>query len=142
MKNLIFKTVMGITTTLALAMPLSAMANDDLKAIMKQTGKDYKALGMQISNSSQNASSIALTSDISAQLKKAHELVPDTVDELSGAQRDTALTEYQNDINDVMTLVDQITAALQAGDNSTAAAILSKVSEQKKSDHDKFNPQP
>jgi nitrate/nitrite-specific signal transduction histidine kinase len=117
-----------------------AFANDDLAAAMKQTGKDFKALGQQVTDSSKNASSVTLAQDLAVQLKKSHDLVPDTVDQLQGTERASALADYQNQINDTIAQVQQLITSLQNNDNNTAAAILNKISDLKKTGHGKFNP--
>ena len=131
-----------LVSMIALIVASFAHANDDLKAIMKGMGKDFKSLGAQINDSSKNASSIQLAQDISNQLKKTNDMVPDEVANLPADQQAAALTEYKTTNKKVNDEVDQAIAALQANDNATAASILSQVANDKKSAHDKFNPQP
>jgi protein-disulfide isomerase len=117
-----------------------AFANDQLALVMKQMKKDFKALSTQVSDLSKNSASVQLAQDLEVQLKKAHDLVPDSVAQLQGPEKASALTEYQNQIQDTEAQAEKLVSSLQAGDNNGAAAVLNKINDMKKSGHEKFDP--
>jgi len=135
--NLLNKTTLGLLTVSALAFPMMASANDALAAIMKQAGKDFKALGPQIADGTKNTSSVTLAKDIDSQLTKALAQVPDEV--ANGNQK---IEDYKAAIGDVQKQIESLVAALEKGDNNSAAAILMKISDLKKTAHGTFDPQP
>ena len=126
-----------IVAILGLMISLQASANDALGAIMKKIGADFKGIGQQVANPSQNAASLALAQDLATQFALAKDQVPDVV--ASGAQTEA---DFQTQIGAVQDLVTQLVAALQANDNAKAAGILAQIKMDKNNGHQQFDPQP
>ena len=74
--------------------------------------------------------------DLIQQINLAKQETPDTV--ASGAQTEA---DFQAQLTGVQTTATQLLAALQAGDNATAVALLSTIKTDKENGHNQFDPQ-
>lgn len=124
--------------TLMAVLLLSYSAQAKLHDIMKDLGKNFKAVGKQVTDPSKNQNTLALVRDMESLLADALEEIPETVAELPVDQQEAKQVEYKLQINGTLLLAQQLEKALLANDNSAAAKIAGQMSAARKKGHDEF----
>jgi soluble cytochrome b562 len=110
----------------------------DLEKQMDKMGKAFRALRKQISDSSQNASSLDLIATIKDAAAASSNLTPKKAADLPEADRPAFVAQYQAGLKDLAASLDKVTADLKAGDNTAAANDLKDVGAVEGKNHKKF----
>jgi len=109
-----------------------------LEKHMSKIAKDNKKLRAQISDASQNDSSIALLTDIKTEATAGLELKPVKEADQPADQQAAFQASFQTALKTFIATVDKAVAALKAGDNTGAAALLKDMNDQERKDHKQY----
>jgi cytochrome c556 len=109
-----------------------------LEKDMDQIGRAMRTLKKQISDSTKNDASIALVAKIHDAATAALDETPAKAQDLPEADRPKFIADYQAGMKAFIADVDKLTAALQAGDNATAATLFAQLGSDEKQDHKQF----
>lgn len=105
---------------------------------MDEMRASFRKLRRQVADASANASSL----DLVARLRKASEqsaaLAPAKAATLPASERAAFVAEYANKMKDFIAEVDKLKAALEAGKNDEAVALVAKLESLQKSGHREF----
>jgi soluble cytochrome b562 len=127
------------TTTITVApAPQDDEKKTDLELRMDRMGKAFRKLRKQVSDPAQNASSLDLVSKMMAAAKEAEELTPEKAQDLPEDQRPKFVADFKNGILAMEDEFTKLTAALTAGKNEDAAAIVAEIGSLEKKDHKEF----
>lgn len=110
----------------------------ELEEHMEEMGGAFKKLRRQITDPSQNASSLDLVATVRAGAEKAVDLTPLRAQDIPEAERAKFIADYQKGIKNLQVSLGKLEAALKANDNTEAAKILKEVGAQQKEGHKQF----
>jgi acyl-CoA reductase-like NAD-dependent aldehyde dehydrogenase len=133
----------GWTTLAALAvmaLSMNAFANDQLAKDMDAMASNYKTIKTQISNASQNASSIQAIDNMGTAINDALTQTPDSVASMPADQQAQALAQFQALLNQVKDDLAQLRGDLTQNDNTDAATVLTAIDAIKSQGHSIFDP--
>lgn len=97
-----------------------------------------RALKKQISDSSQNADSLQLVARIHAAAESALNETPPYAKEQPPADQPKFIADYHAAMKAFIGDVDNLAAALKAGDNASAAKLLAQLGQDEHKDHKQF----
>lgn len=120
------------------AQPAGAQREAGLEATMKKANRAWKALGKQIGDPAQNASSLELVQTIETNLVAAKVMVPDKAGSVPDAKRQAFVNGYRLEMIKAIEAVFEVERQLLAGDNAKAKAALAKVKAIQKEGHDLY----
>ncbi len=109
-----------------------------LEKQMSKIGKAVRALKKQVGDATQNASSLELVATIHDAAQASLALVPAKSTGLPDADKAKLVSAYKTAMNEFIATVDQLAAALKAGNNAEAAKIFPKLMDLEKKDHHEF----
>jgi len=115
-----------------------SVAQADLADTMKAMNSDLKAISAQVGDASKNQSSAALADDFAQVTATAKTFVADTIAQAPAAQQAEMKAQFDSLIDESVSLGTQLAAALRAGDNAQAKAILTQLAALKSQGHDQF----
>ena len=134
-KIVTLKRMMGFAL---MAMFAGSVAQADLADTMKAMNSDLKAISAQVGDASKNQSSAALADDFAQVAATAKTFVADTIAQAPAAQQAQMKAQFDSLIDESVSLGTQLAAALRAGDNAQAKAILTQLAALKSQGHDQF----
>ncbi len=100
----------------------------------------FKKLRRQIADPAANASSLELVARLRAAAEASIPLVPEKTKLLPEADREKFVAAYEAKMKDFVAEVQKLEAALQAGKNDEAAAVLARLGTLQKEGHREFRP--
>ena len=131
-------TVKRMTGFALIATFACSVAQADLADTMKAMNSDLKAISAQVGDASKNQSSAALADDFAQVAATAKTFVADTIAQAPAAQQAQMKAQFDSLIDESVSLGTQLAAALLAGDNAQAKAILTQLAALKSKGHDQF----
>ena len=134
-KMVTLKRMMGFALMATFA---GSVAQADLADTMKAMNSDLKAISAQVGDASKNQSSAALADDFAQVAATAKTFVADTIAQAPAAQQAQMKAQFDSLIDESVSLGTQLAAALRAGDNAQAKAILTQLAALKSQGHDQF----
>ena len=134
-KMVTLKRMMGFALMATFA---GSVAQADLADTMKAMNSDLKAISAQVGDASKNQSSAALADDFTQVTATAKTFVADTIAQAPAAQQAEMKAQFDSLIDESVSLGTQLAAALRAGDNAQAKAILTQLAALKSQGHDQF----
>lgn len=139
-----FCTILGASTSFAQApsSPEPAPAFTDLKGVMKAMGADFKLLGLQIKDATQNESSLALCTDFAALIVEAQKFLPLSIAKFPTEDQSIETQKYHQMILELSQATAELIAALKANDDTATVTIFNKIRAMKMSGHSLFDPKP
>jgi soluble cytochrome b562 len=137
-----------LATTIALGLAVAAQtavrAQDDdrpktdLEKKMDVINRSMRKLKKQIGDSASNDSSIQAVAAIHDAATAALDMTPEKEKDLPPDQQPAFHAQFEKGMKDFIAQVDQMAAALKAGDNATAAKIYQGLGQLEKKDHKQF----
>jgi hypothetical protein len=115
-------------------------ANAGLKDDMKQISDIFKTIAGQFNDASLNTESADLAGQLVTLFTAALNEVPPSIANLSGPDRDTAIMQFKDLIQQEIDLSTELQKAFLAGDNAGALVILKKINTIRGEGHNAFNP--
>lgn len=127
--------------TLAFA-PLFSFAADsspsELDDLMEQINTAYRKLTRQISNSAKNADSLTAVATMRERAVESAKLEPKRKAEVPAAEQAKFVADYQAGMKAFIADIDKLKAALEAGKNEEAAALLKTLKQAQEDGHSQF----
>jgi soluble cytochrome b562 len=121
--------------------PAAAPADEkktDLDLRMDRVSKAFRKLRKQISDPTQNASSLALLSTMQGALAEAIDLTPEKAADVPADQKAKFIDDYKAGIKGMQDEFTKLGDALTAGKNDDAAKIVADIFALEKKDHKDF----
>jgi soluble cytochrome b562 len=120
------------------AAPAAADDKTDLEKQMGIINKAMRKLRAQIKDAASNADSIAQVALIHDAATAALQLTPKKEKDLPDADQPKFHADFLAGMKDFIGQVDQLTAALTANDNDTAAKLYAQLGQTERKDHKEF----
>jgi len=98
----------------------------------------WRKLRKQVADPASNASSLELVATVKAGLEKTLPLTPIRAQDVPAADRAKYIESYRTKMKEFLGLVGQLEAALKAGDNPAADALVQKMGSTQREDHQEF----
>ena len=98
----------------------------------------FRKLRRQINDASANASSLELVAKLRKGAEESAKLTPEKAEKIPEADRAKFVADYEAKMKEFIAEVDNLKAALEAGKNEEAAAIVAKLGSLQKSGHREF----
>jgi hypothetical protein len=105
---------------------------------MEEMNTAFKRLRRQISDPSQNASSLTQVKKLRRSAELAAKLEPAMVKELPPADRPKFLANYEAEMEKLLKSLADLEAAIQKNDNAAASEIVAKIGAHQKQAHNEF----
>jgi len=121
--------------------PAAAHEETELDHKMEDMNGAFRKLRRQISDPSANASSLELVAKLRKASEESAALIPAKAANLPEADRAGFVAAYETKMKEFIAEVDALKAALEAGKNEEAAALLTKLNNLQKSGHREFRVQ-
>lgn len=121
--------------------PAAAHEETELDHKMEDMNGAFRKLRRQISDASANASSLELVAKLRKASEESAALIPAKAANLPEGDRARFVAAYETKMKEFIAEVDALKAALEAGKNEEAAALLSKLNNLQKSGHREFRVQ-
>ena len=120
---------------------VTAFANQpSLEDNMEAAGDIFKAIGRSLNEASKNAENAQAAAQMSEYFKLSKEQMPPYLQEMPEAKRTEAFKEYQEMIQQVIDLSNQLAQAFADNDNALAATLYRNLKDLKQDGHDQFDP--
>ncbi|MBL0939380.1 MAG: hypothetical protein IBJ03_10810 [Gemmatimonadaceae bacterium] len=134
---------LGTLTVLALALTsttLRAQADEKtpLGKKMAALNTAFKAVGRQIEDPSKNASTLEQLTIIETNAKAAMALEPEKKAQVPAAQQAKFMADYKAGMQQFLDTVVKLRAAVKAGKNTEALAIIDSMKDQQRDSHKEF----
>jgi soluble cytochrome b562 len=134
---------LGALCVLALALTQTAFRQQDeektpLGKKMAAMNTAFKAVGRQIDDPAQNASTLDQLTIIETNAKAALTLEPEKKGKTPAAEQAKFMADYQAGIKDLLVTVGKLRAVIKAGKNAEAGAILDEMKKEQKEGHAAF----
>lgn len=135
---------LGTLCVLALALcSTSLRAQDDepktpLGKKMSAINTAFKAVGRQVEDPSKNASTLEQLTIIETNAKAALTLEPEKKKEIPAAEQAKFVAAYQAEMKEFLATVTKLRAAIKAGKNPDAVALVDSLKGQQKDAHKDF----
>ncbi|MBC8008611.1 MAG: hypothetical protein H7067_00765 [Burkholderiales bacterium] len=101
----------------------------------------FNKLRKQIADPASNASSLELVAKLLAASEKSVTEIPARAEKVPEAERAQFVADYQAKMKEFVAEVQKLEAALKAGDNTEAAAVLAKLGAMQKEGHKAYRTQ-
>jgi soluble cytochrome b562 len=118
--------------------PQAESEDSELGDAMSAMGSAFKKLKRQVADPAQNESSLALVAKLRKACVDSTQHVPIKVGRLPAAEQAAAKLAYQDKMKTLIASVDELAAALKAGKNDAAAALLKEIHDQEEAGHKEF----
>lgn len=105
---------------------------------MEKMGRAFRSLGRQIKDASKNEDSLKLVEIIRTNARAAVNLKPEKTADIPADQQAKFETDYQAGIKHLLGDIDQLEAALKAGNNDQAAEWVKTLKKDMDTGHKKF----
>lgn len=134
---------LGAVCVLSLALTRAAFAQQDeektpLGKKMSAMNSAFKAVGRQIDDPAQNASTLEQLAIIETNAKAALALEPEKKGKTPAADQAKFMADYQSGIKQFLVTVDKLKTVIKAGKNAEAGAILDEMKKEQKEGHAAF----
>jgi soluble cytochrome b562 len=110
----------------------------DIDLRMDKMGKAFRKLRKQVSDSTQNASSIALVGTMIAAAKEAENFKPEKTEDVPADQQAKFLSDFVAGLKGMEDALQKVSDALTAGDNAGATKMVADIAALEKKDHKEF----
>ena len=133
-----------LLTSLVFALIISPFARAEggdaspLEKEMKTLNKAFRQLKKQAGDSTQNASSLTLVSQMEKAAAASTALVPEKAAELPEKDRAAMVAAYKEKMEKFSASLAKVEAALKAGDNATAVKLVADLGTQQREGHKEF----
>ena len=134
---------LGAAVALAVAFSQVAHAQDreektPLGKKMSAMNTAFKAIGRQIEDPSKNASTLAQLDIIETNAKAALTLEPEKKAKVPAAEQAKFVADYQAGMKEFLVTVEKLRAAVKAGKNAEALAIIDAMKDQQRDGHKEY----
>ena len=113
----------------------------ELEDQMSAMNKAWRSIRRQIKDPAKNASTIKLVQKVKVAAEKSAKLTPILANDLKGAEKKKFMAGYQKGMKHTVALIGDLEAALKAGDNKGAEAIVGKLNDARKKGHENYKPE-
>ena len=113
----------------------------ELEDQMSAMNKAWRSIRRQIKDPAKNKSTLALVAKVKASAQKAVKMTPMLAEEQKGAAKEKFIADYSKAMKRTVGLIGELEAALKAGDNAGAEAIVGKLNDARTKGHEKFKPE-
>jgi len=127
-----------LAPTVLLAQPKRDRPDTDIEKDMHKISHAYRQLRKQVKDPAQNASSLELVATIRAGAVDARTHTPLRAADVPESERAAFEAGYQKKMGEFIDTVDQLAAALKAGDNDAAARLTRELDRLQDADHKDF----
>jgi hypothetical protein len=117
-----------------------AHADASLKDNMKQIGTLFKQIGATLRDVSQDPQNAQNAQQMNQLFQVVYGQAEDGVKDVPASQKEAALADFQNLIQQEIDLSAQLQSAFEASNNQQASAIYQQMNKIKSDGHDKYNP--
>ena len=140
MKNQVSKVAVKIMTSLALisTLGLSLAHAGDLGDVMKAMNTDLKTITAQVDDAAKNDSSAALADDFAKVAATSKTFMADSIAQAPAAQQAAMKADFDQMIDQSVTLGTQLAAAFRAGNAAVSKDLLNQLAALKKDGHTKY----
>jgi soluble cytochrome b562 len=133
----------GAACVLAIALARPAFAQDEepktpLGKKMAAINTAFKAVGRQIDDPSKNANTLELIATIKTNAKAALTLEPEKKQQVPAADQAKFVEGYKQGIKDLLATTDRLEAAVKAGKNTDAVAIIDEMKKEQREGHKEY----
>jgi len=121
--------------------PVKAAKNEPktkLETKMDKMGGAYRKLRKQVADPSQNESSLKLLATMQDAARSALDLTPAKAADIPEGQRAKFVSDYQAGIKDLQAEFGKLEAALRAGKNDDAVALVKEIGALERKEHKAF----
>lgn len=136
--------IAALLAALAVAAGLQAQPAADttpLGAEMQKISKSWKKVNTQVKDSTQNAATLAELAIVKASMEAALKFEPARKADTPAAEQAKFVADYQAKMKSEITKVDSLIAAVKAGKNEEAAALVGVIGQDQKEAHTAFKKQ-
>ena len=98
----------------------------------------FKAVGRQIDDPSKNANTLEQIATIKTNAKAALTMEPEKKQQVPAAEQAKFVAGYQQGIKDLLVTVDKLEAAVKAGKNTDAVAIIDEMKKEQREGHKEY----
>lgn len=105
---------------------------------MEQVGRSWRQVKRGAQDSSKNAQTLAMVKKMVAAAEKSMSYQPAMLEDIPDAEKKKFLANFTKGMKAFAGNLKKLEAALEAGDNDTAAKLVSKIDEQRKGAHESF----
>ncbi len=130
-----------LSLIVAIGAPIQLSAEEEhtpLGEAMEDIGGAWRRVKRQASDSSKNEATLALVAKMQAAVKQGMQYKPALLEDIPAAEKKDFLIGYGRGMKAFSNKLDQLAAALTAGDNQAAAAIVAEIDELRKKGHTKY----
>jgi soluble cytochrome b562 len=110
----------------------------DLDKKMDVVGKNLRKLKKQVSDSSQNDSSLQLLATMEGALKDAMNMTPEKAADLPDDEKAKFMADFKAGLNGMLDEFTKLETAIKAGQNDDAVKIVAEIEALEKKDHKAF----
>jgi len=131
----------AVVLSLAMASTARAQAEEpktELGKKMSAINTAFKAVGRQIEDPAKNASTLEQIAIIETNAKAALALEPEKKGQIPAGDQAKFVADYQTGIKKMLTTVDKLRAAVKAGKNTEALAIIDEMKGMQRDSHKEF----
>ena len=117
---------------------MNSFAGSDLSGTMKEMSSELKQIQKQVSDASQNASTIALCDQLSQSIVQAKTFTPKKVSDLPSEKQPSEQQAYGEKLDHLLETVGDMKADLEKNDNAAAQALMPDLLQTKSEGHARF----
>ena len=133
------KTLLLLSLTLCLLTPLHAQeADSPLEGQMKILARGMRQLVNQVGDPSKQQENVSLLEILKRAATDSKGLSPRKTAAIPENKREAFLADYRNDLDELKDALDQVEAAVKAGQYDKAKSLIGNVNTIKKEGHEKF----
>ncbi len=123
-------------TSNAQAVPADIAELSKLEDVMKQIGRSFKFLRTHITDAASDAQSLEHAQRIKLLFERAGQLTPELVSRAPEAEQAAKMATFHEKLSALPPLVDELIAALKAGDRETAQQVIGEMHEGEEAGHE------
>lgn len=134
---------LGTACLLALAFASTAQAQQDeektpLAKKMSAMNTAFKAVGRQLEDASQNASTLEQLTAMETNAKAALAMIPAKKQQVPAGDQAKFQAGYESGMKDLLATIAKLKASIKAGKNAEAAAIYDEMKSQQRDGHKEY----
>lgn len=136
--------IAALLAALAVAAGLQAQPGGDTTPLgeqMQKISKSWKKVNAQVKDSAQNADTVAQLETVKASMEAALKFEPARKADVPAADQAKFVADFQAKMKSEIAKVDRLIAAVKAGKNDEAAALVTEVGQDQKEAHTAFKKQ-
>lgn len=107
---------------------------------MDRMNASFRKLRRQVADPKQNAASLALVDKFRKATAGAAKMLPEKISKLPASEQAAATASYRDQMKELLATIDELSAALKAGNNSEATKVMEDLAELQKAGHREFRP--